>query len=119
MSGKTQVFGLLAGLFAVFAQADNGKLEVHEWGTFTSFQDERGATIAGINVDDEPVPKFVHRLGDVPIFTRTSLPANWSQGAPRCHRPPGTLPATDRAGVVSGRPGEQRIAVRSQRSEVG
>ena len=85
MSGKTHAFGLIAGLFAVFAQAGTGKLVVHEWGTFTSFQDERGATIAGINVNDEPVPKFVHRLGDVPIFTRNSLPATWSQGAPRCH----------------------------------
>ena len=37
-------------------------LIVHEWGTFTSFQDANGATISGINVDDEPVPKFVHRL---------------------------------------------------------
>ena len=58
---------------------------VHEWGTFTSFQDERGQTIPGINVDDEPVPLFVHRLGDVPIFTTAALPAKWSQGAPRCH----------------------------------
>jgi hypothetical protein len=35
-------------------------LVVHEWGTFTSFQDEKGAAISGINVDDEPVPAFVH-----------------------------------------------------------
>lgn len=65
--------------------ADSAALVVHEWGTFTSFQDSRGTTIAGINVDDEPVPKFVHRLADVPIFTTRSLPARWSQGAPRCH----------------------------------
>jgi hypothetical protein len=85
MSGKTLAFALIAGLIPVWAQAAEGRLVVHEWGTFTSFQDERGATIAGINVDDEPVPKFVHRVGDVPIFTRSSLPATWSQGAPRCH----------------------------------
>jgi len=85
MIGKILAFALIAGSPAALAQAATGKLVVHEWGTFTSFQDERGATIAGINVDDEPVPKFVHRLGDVPIFTRTSLPATWSQGAPRCH----------------------------------
>ena len=85
MSGKTLAFALIAGLFALDARTAAGKLVVHEWGTFTSFQDERGATIAGINVDDEPVPGFVHRLGDVPIFTRNSLPATWSQGAPRCH----------------------------------
>jgi hypothetical protein len=70
---------------AGFARADSARLVVHEWGTFTSFQDENGQTIAGINVDDEPVPGFVHRLGDVPIFTTAALPAKWSQGAPRCH----------------------------------
>jgi len=65
--------------------AETAKLIVHEWGTFTSFQDGNGATIAGINVDDEPVPKFVHRLQEMPIFTTRSMPALWSQGAPRCH----------------------------------
>src|ERR1700761_9372746 len=34
-------------------------LIVHEWGTFTSLQDEQGNAIGGINVDDEPVPDFV------------------------------------------------------------
>lgn len=69
------------------AQAQGGapNLVVHEWGTFTSFQDASGATISGINVDDEPVPKFVHRLKDMPVFTTRSTPATWSQGAPRCH----------------------------------
>ncbi len=66
-------------------QAETTKLIVHEWGTFTSFQDSNGATISGINVDDEPVPKFVHRLHEMPIFTTRSMPALWSQGAPRCH----------------------------------
>src|SRR5688572_31645620 len=65
--------------------APSASLVIHEWGTFTSFQDSQGRTIPGINVDDEPVPKFVHRLGDVPIFTTRSSPASWSQGAPRCH----------------------------------
>lgn len=77
---------LMAGaLPAAVVFADSAALVVHEWGTFTSFQDARGDTIAGINVDDEPVPKFVHRLADIPIFTPRSLPARWSQGAPRCH----------------------------------
>jgi hypothetical protein len=65
--------------------ADAASLVVHEWGTFTSFQDRQGQTLSGINVDDEPVPKFVHRLSDIPIFTTRSSPALWSQGAPRCH----------------------------------
>ena len=80
------VFGIGVMLSMVgIARGDATRLTVHEWGTFTSFQDEQGQTIPGINVDDEPVPMFVHRLGDVPIFTTSTLPAKWSQGAPRCH----------------------------------
>src|SRR5256714_3158521 len=45
---------------AEFAAAE--KLVVHEWGTFTSLQDERGNTIGGINTDDEKLPSFVHDL---------------------------------------------------------
>lgn len=70
---------------AAHPSAAPASLVIHEWGTFTSFQDSRGMTISGINVDDEPVPKFVHRLSDLPIFTTRSSPASWSQGAPRCH----------------------------------
>ncbi len=47
--------------------ADSSDLIIHEWGTFTSFQDEDGITILGVNVDDEPLPDFVHRLGVVKI----------------------------------------------------
>ncbi|MEO6846205.1 MAG: hypothetical protein ABI443_02545 [Chthoniobacterales bacterium] len=36
-------------------------LVIHEWGTFTVFQNEQGEAIRGINTDDEPVPSFVHR----------------------------------------------------------
>lgn len=78
------VLGLVACCVAEVGAASS-PLVVHEWGTFTSFQDADGHTIAGINVDDEPVPAFVHRLGNVPLFATTSLPATWSQGAPRCH----------------------------------
>lgn len=38
-------------------------MEVHEWGTFTVLQDEDGRAVPGINIDDEPVPGFVHRVG--------------------------------------------------------
>ena len=84
---RTSMLGCLAavtlGCPVHVAAAD---LIVHEWGTFTSFQDADGTTIAGINVDDEPVPEFVHRLQGMPIFTPQSLPARWSQkGAPSCH----------------------------------
>jgi hypothetical protein len=76
------ITGVLSG---THVRADSAALIVHEWGTFTSFQDSNGGTISGINVDDEPVPKFVHRLRDMPIFTTRSLPGRWSQGYPSCH----------------------------------
>ena len=81
----TFVFLVTAALSTTAVRAHSAALVVHEWGTFTSFQDSRGLTISGINVDDEPVPNFVHRLSDIPIFTTRSSPATWSQGAPRCH----------------------------------
>jgi hypothetical protein len=79
------VLALFAGAICIAAaHSASPPLVVHEWGTFTSFQDSRGRTISGINVDDEPVPRFVHRLRDFQTFRTTSLPASWSQGAPRC-----------------------------------
>jgi hypothetical protein len=81
-NARVAVLGLIV---CCGAGADASPLVVHEWGTFTSFQDRDGQTIAGVNVDDEPVPWFVHRLGAAEPFGTASLPASWSQGAPRCH----------------------------------
>ncbi|MEO6435090.1 MAG: hypothetical protein ABIP55_04930 [Tepidisphaeraceae bacterium] len=47
--------------------ASSDKLVVHEWGTFTSLQDENGRSIGGLNSNDEPLPPFVHRLPNVGI----------------------------------------------------
>ncbi len=47
-------------------------LIVHEWGTFTSLQDEQGSAIGAILSDDEPVPEFVHDL--VPSLVRGPKP---------------------------------------------
>jgi hypothetical protein len=58
---------------------------IHEWGTFTSLQDEAGRTIGGINTDDEPVPEFVHRLAYFLLLSPTEVPKNFFQGAPSCH----------------------------------
>lgn len=59
---------------------------VHEWGTFTSLQDEAGQAIGGINTDDEPVPQFVHQLWGSLLLTPTELPPSFfSKGAPACH----------------------------------
>jgi hypothetical protein len=67
---------------AVFAD-----LLVHEWGTFTSFQDRGGRTIGGINVDDEPVPEFVHRATEIRVLSAEppSPTAAVSKGTPSCH----------------------------------
>jgi len=53
---------ILAAFVASTALASSRALVVHEWGTFTSLQDETGRTIGGINTDDEPLPGFVHDL---------------------------------------------------------
>jgi hypothetical protein len=58
---------------------------VHEWGTFTSLQDEAGNAIGGINTDDEPVPGFVHRLASFLLLRPTQAPSFLFQGAPSCH----------------------------------
>ena len=55
--------------------ADQKPLIVHEWGTFTALQDESGRAIGGININDEPLPKFIHRFGP------SSSPATDNGGA--------------------------------------
>jgi hypothetical protein len=37
-------------------------LLVHEWGTFTVLQDENGRALPGVNINEEALPSFVHRL---------------------------------------------------------
>ncbi len=49
-------------LFAAFA-ADDPRLVIHEWGTFTSLQNDAGRALGGINVDDERLPRFVKTIG--------------------------------------------------------
>jgi hypothetical protein len=78
-------FVRLLCLLTICAHADTDPLIVHEWGTFTSLQDETGRTIGGINSDDEPVPKFVHDLNRLLILRPDQLPPVCYQGAPRCH----------------------------------
>ena len=61
--GQWAHWAQLAVVAAVLCPADvlagsNDKLIVHEWGTFTALQNERGEQLGGINIDDEPVPKF-------------------------------------------------------------
>jgi hypothetical protein len=76
-------------LFAsVFARAES--MIVHEWGTFTSLQDESGNAIGGINADDEPVPPFVHTLGDRGLIVnaradRDIMSMMFAKGIPASH----------------------------------
>ena len=67
--------GLLVGAVVLVSYAGGVRAEnpviVHEWGTFTSLQDENGQAIGGINVDDEPVPSFVYGIGGVRAIDRS------------------------------------------------
>jgi len=73
---------------AGFAVAGDDRLVVHEWGTFTSLQDEQGRELSGINTDDEPVPKFVHNLNQFLLSRPVLSSLHWQyrqKGAPRVH----------------------------------
>jgi hypothetical protein len=67
----------------VLAQAD--PLIVHEWGTFTSLQDETGRAIAGINSDEENLPDFVHDIDGGLIARPTTGRSYFGKGIVRCH----------------------------------
>lgn len=61
------------------------RLVVHEWGTFTALQDEKGQPIGGINTDDEPLPGFVHNLNEALNGPSSPLPPVYFKGVPRNH----------------------------------
>ncbi|MFO0914236.1 MAG: hypothetical protein U0795_14850 [Pirellulales bacterium] len=61
---------------------------IHEWGTFTTLQDETGQELPGINIDDEPVPPFVHNLHPLLLSQPFGPELHWGfrqKGAPRHH----------------------------------
>jgi hypothetical protein len=75
---------LSLGQFATAAEP----LVVHEWGTFTSLQDDTGQELVGINIDDEPVPAFVHNLSPYILSQPVLSSLHWAykaKGAPRHH----------------------------------
>lgn len=43
---------------------------IHEWGTFTVLQNERGETIPGVNLNEEPLPVFTFRLNPALVHER-------------------------------------------------
>src|SRR5437763_1252876 len=55
-------FTLILFLLVSPLLAQNKPLLVHEWGTFTSLQDQTGRAIGYLNSSVEPLPRFVHRL---------------------------------------------------------
>jgi hypothetical protein len=47
---------------SALAQTSGKPLVVHEWGTFTSLQNESGRSLGYLNSSAEPLPDFVHNL---------------------------------------------------------
>lgn len=82
---KTLVIALGTILVMCAVGRAEDRVVVHEWGTFTCLQDEDGNSIGGINTDDEPVPRFVHRLAYNLLLSPTEEPPHFFQGAPSCH----------------------------------
>jgi hypothetical protein len=85
---KAQQFsmiGIATGMAAAIIGTQGQPLVVHEWGTFTSLQDEAGRTLGGINTDDEPVPSFCHDLDGLLIVQPGELPPVTYKGVASCH----------------------------------
>lgn len=82
---KKTSFWLAAAVlvFSTPAKAQD-RWQIHEWGTFTSLQDESGHSLGGINTDDEPVPRFVHGA-HLAIQPDGEVPQIGGKGFPFCH----------------------------------
>ncbi|HUA65225.1 MAG TPA: hypothetical protein VME24_05210 [Alphaproteobacteria bacterium] len=84
---KNALFGVAAAAALVIAstvaRADE-LWQIHEWGTFTSLQDESGRALGGINTDDEPVPRFVHGV-PLAIQPHDDIPQIGGKGIQYCH----------------------------------
>ena len=70
--------------YAIAESSPNKRVSIHEWGTFTVIQNEKGQPIGGVNTDDEPVPGFVHTLDSSLIQDSSQLPEILAKGLPRC-----------------------------------
>jgi hypothetical protein len=82
----TSLFVLLACFLQHATAQEKALLVVHEWGTFTSLQDESGRAIGGINTDDEAVPDFVHTIqGDLMLWPTDLPPSYFQKGYPQLH----------------------------------
>lgn len=78
----------LAALSPARAARRSDRFLAHEWGTFTTLQDEDGKELHGINIDDEPVPGFVHNLNPFLLSKPLLSSRHWEyrqKAAPRHH----------------------------------
>jgi hypothetical protein len=81
---------LIAGMAALWtgaagAQEKPERWKIHEWGTFTALQAEYGKPLGWINTEDEPVPKFCHRLSQSLLVPVDDLAPAFFKDAPRAH----------------------------------
>ncbi len=82
------IWGLLILASKLSIADDSPPMIVHEWGTFTALQNERGEQLMGINVDTEPVPPFVHHLGRFLLNNAVLSSQHWihrQKAVPRNH----------------------------------
>lgn len=80
-----KLLGLLLIVFSIQAQA---KLDVHEWGTFTSLIGSNGETQNGMYHEDEPLPSFVHGFGETISDDGTATTASADKPKPPPIEPP-------------------------------
>ncbi len=110
--------GAVLLLLTIPASAEDKKWAIHEWGTFTSLQNESGDALGGINSDDEPVPQFVHRLSFELLCARIGRNAGYTL--------PGSARLSSRRDHAAGNAGdlfpsseiEKKIAAKMQRCAV-
>ncbi|HSV14408.1 MAG TPA: hypothetical protein VLI90_09120, partial [Tepidisphaeraceae bacterium] len=107
------IVAVLLAAGSAFASVD--RLVIHEWGTFTSLQDEDGRSIGAINSDDERLPPFVHDLiqsefqyykGGVPdsfpsVTMRLETPVLYIHPAPGMKVPPLDVTVHFRGGLLT------------------
>ena len=82
---RLYLYGIALSLSGMIFGAQAQPLVVHEWGTFTSLQDEAGRTLGGINSDDEPVPAFCHDVAWWLVSRPSDLPPVASKGVAWCN----------------------------------
>lgn len=64
---KREKVALLCFCFSLLSASAHAEqnLIVHEWGTFTSIQNTQGENLHGYFINSEPVPAFVHKIGNL------------------------------------------------------